>query len=201
MKKFLKIIGIIIFGLGFIAYSSICIEEKNPLWIIAILICAIPLFFLCRSLRKNNKEKSTSNFHIEKSQMRKSITKNQIEDSIRIMNDCINLMKTTKNLDTFFSRWELGKQHALFLKQCEDCNAYKGKPTSESFFKFFFNDDMLLKLIISKTYIDTVEKANQLKTDSGKAKRFTSYFQKLNEYSHLFTPEIDEYINNLKKGQ
>lgn len=205
--RILKMIGIVIGSmiLGFLYFVllSLCVVEKTAIYIIPMIICAIPIFFLFLTLKKNKNKKQWIQIEAPKEQQKefkKLVTKNQIQDSIRIMNDCMKLMKTTKNLDVFFERWELGKQQNLFLKQCEDCKLYKKKPTSKDFAKFFFNDDMLLKLIISKTYIDTIEKAENLKTESGKARRISNYFQKLEGYSNLFSPEIEEYVIQLKKG-
>lgn len=198
------VIGSIILGFSFLVLLSLCIVEKTAIYIIPMIICAIPIFFLCLSLKRNKDKKQWIQIETPKEQqkeLKNRVTKNQIQDSIRIMNDCMSLMKTTKNLDVFFERWELGKQQNLFLKQCEDCKLYKKKPTSNDYAKFFFNNDVLLKLIISKSYIDTIEKAEKLKTESGKAKRISNYFQKLDEYSHLFSPEIEEYVVQLRKGR
>ena len=41
----------------------------------------------------------------------------QVDNDLRILNDCINLMQSTSNLETFFSRYELAIQKSLALEQ------------------------------------------------------------------------------------
>ena len=119
--------------------------------------------------------------------MKRYSSKNQLDDTLRIVEECRLIVKSTNNFETLISRLELGTQHSYVLKQYEQIGAYKNKPHANDYLDFFIGQkENILLLAINDTYNEMLEKSDKLKTEKGKTNRIISYFSELDEFANHF---------------
>lgn len=117
------------------------------------------------------------------SSMRTAYSPMQVQDDIRVLNDCINLLCTTTNLDTFFSRYELASKKIMTLEQAKAA----GIPINMS-----ITSDYVMTLkkradeVLQATYDKELKEIDALKTVTGKKNRLDKFILHLSEYYDEF---------------
>lgn len=227
MKKFLKWFGVVFFGSGIITYASMLFSapsEQRPLFIVLIVLFSIFLFLLLRRPRKREQQdfssttqrdipefgvtiKTTVTPDIPSKEilrdMRKSYTLIQAQNDFRILDDCIRLIQTTTNFETFFMRSELGKQKALTLRQAEQAKIKGIRGTQEAVTTMFSLAESEKKRLLSASFEQVKQKVSSLSTPRGKKNNWNKYLEQLQKYqdefdldcSDLYT-EIIHYIEH-----
>lgn len=128
--------------------------------------------------------------------MQKCYTVVQAKNDLRIINDCLNLIETTKNLDTFFSRYDLGLQTALTLKQAEQAKV-KGVHKTQGIPDSFQTAAESQKIRVLNDYFFTEkEKIENLVTPKAKLNHWKKCVEKLEEYESHY--EFDDEYQGLK---
>lgn len=132
-------------------------------------------------------------------EMKKSYSLMQSEGDIRILSDSVELIKSTKNLETFISRFELAQQKALTLEQ-----ALKAGINIPSKFTGYKELNEMKQIYAPKILRESYERvkrdALKLKTDKGRLNRLQKFYVFLEE-NDIFFEEFEEYneiINSLK---
>lgn len=132
--------------------------------------------------------------------MREYYSSVQIEGDIRILEESVELMKKTENIETFISRFELAQRTSLTLEQA----ILAGIAVNSSFLKFkelTKIKEQILPNLLMKSYKRMVKEANKLKTVNGKKGRYTKFLNLLEEYENYFDylDVYEEIIDDLKK--
>ncbi len=113
----------------------------------------------------------------------------QVDNDLRILNDCINLMQSTNNLETFFSRYELAIQKSLALEQAgTNLNPIM---TSQAIMQ---SKNSNLERILQTIYEKELTAINGLKTNKGKINRIDKLLETLSNYKADL-----QSLNNYKK--
>ena len=123
----------------------------------------------------------------------------QAQNDLRILNDCINLMKSTNNFETFFNRYELAMRTALTLQQAQQTGINIGDfTTSNQIIELKQNN---LERILQSTYTKELAAINNLKTAKGKINRIDKLLTILTEHKEdlEFINDYNKIIKNLKK--
>lgn len=114
--------------------------------------------------------------------MRQGYSPMQAEGDLRILSDCLNLMSTTKNIETFFSRSELGLQKALTLRHAEQAKV-KGVLNAQKLVDSVMNCKQLGKRrILQASFEAERDKIALLSTANGKCNRWKKYLELLKSY-------------------
>ncbi len=101
----------------------------------------------------------------------------QADGDLRILNDCINLMQSTTNFETFFNRYELAIQKSLTLEQAGiNLNS---SMASQAIIQLKINN---LERILQATYEKEISAINSLKTTKGKINRINKFLESLLTY-------------------
>lgn len=120
----------------------------------------------------------------------------QIEGDLRILNDSVKLLKTTKNIDTFVSRYELAQKTALTLEQ-----AKKAKIRIPE--KFISSQELLdlryelVPKLLQDSFNEMKDASQKLKTRNGQLNRWKKYYELLIENDFLLD-DFKEY-EDIKK--
>ena len=115
--------------------------------------------------------------------MRTAYSPMQAQEDVRILNDCINLLLTTTNLDTFFSRYELALQKIMTLEQAKAAGILMNLPiTSDYVMSLKGRADEVLQ----STYDKELKEIDKLKTADGKKNRIDKFILHLSEYYDEF---------------
>ena len=133
--------------------------------------------------------------------MRTAYCRSQTDNDIRILNDCINIMNSTSNLETFFSRYETAMQTALSLQMAKEAGITVNTTITPSYVSSLkSNADHVLET----AYAKELNEINALKTPTGKRNRIDKFLKLLSEYadefefSDVYSHIVDE-LNMLKQ--
>lgn len=211
MKKFLKGFGIFFFSFGFIVYTIMFFTEAPELRPVFIMMDVIMGFFLFLLLRKRKaKQKAPpkteptvqvhSNLNPERAikSMPGAYTVAEAKNHVRIVQDCLNIFEKTKNLETFFSRYEYGMQIALTVDQAAKAGIIPY--TSDLPASFFKAADSQKERVLLDSYSDQKAKIDELKTAKAKATHWNRYLNTLKEYEDQYSMNPDsEYPEVLEQ--
>lgn len=212
MKKVLKWAAIVFCGMGLIAYTSMIFTEDpaiRPVFIVADVVLLLVLFLLLRKKRPKTAPTPTvsSNLNPDRAiqSMKTAFTVEQGKDQLRILHDCLNLIEKTKNLDTFFGRYEFGMQAALTLDMAQKAGVVqntKNLPT------VFFNAVESQKIrVLSDSFWDQHSKIEKLSTNKAKITHWKGYLDTLSKYEDQYSLEheaeyqdvIAQVLNEISK--
>ena len=218
MKKLVKGIGVFFFGSGIIAYASMlptAPPEQRPVFIVLIALFAVFLFFLLRKPQKGKEQdfSSTSQRDIQEfgltikttvtpdippkeilRDMRKSYTSVQAQNDFRNLDDCIRLIQTNTNFETFFMRSELGKQKALTLRQAEQAKIKGIHGTQEAVTTMFSLAESQKERLLKASFEQVKQKVSSLSTPRGKKNNWNKYLEQLQKYQDEFDLDcLDQY--------
>lgn len=210
MKKLLKGIFASFFGFGIIVYTIMFFTEApelRPVFVIMDLIFAFILFLILRKRRPKKPINPTVQVHSDLNpdraikSMPGAYTVAEAQNHIRIVQDCLNIFEKTKNLETFFSRYEYGMQIALTVDQAAKAGIIPY--TSDLPASFFKAADSQKERVLTDSYWDQKSKIDKLKTAKAKATHWNRYLDTLKEYEdqYSFNPdsqysEVMEQVKN-----
>lgn len=136
--------------------------------------------------------------------MRNSYTAIQFEGDLRIFQDCVDLIQKTTNLDTFFSRYELGMQKALTMRQAEQAKfpgAENGQLLVDSFIQIA---GIQRERVLTDSFEQEKIKIEALSTPRGRRNRWEKYLALLQEHETDFDvdcPHVYSAVVQYVEGQ
>lgn len=216
IKKVLKGFGIFFLSFGIIEYTIMFFTEDPSLRFTFVLMDILFGFFLYLLLRKRKKEpqkaKKTeavtsptiewpqeineSAFHVTSNldqepaikSMKGSYTIIQAKEHIRILKDCLNIFEKTKNLETFFTRYEYAMQIAMTLDQAAKAGAIP-KTTDFPVTLMKAADSQKLR-ILHDSFFDHMDKISKLKTNNAKLTHWNRYLELLGQYEDQYNFDL-----------
>lgn len=189
------IVSIVSFYLSFSFFLDIT-KQKTISDFMICLACVIVLFIIgYKTLFKKKKNISTqqiSNNTQTPNNANSNENKNinlftsQAEGNIRIFNDCIELVQKTKNIDTFFMRYELGLKTSTSLKQAVEANIISIPNLdiiTDNFFKIVQNRK---EEVLNQTINSENERINKLKTPKGRYSNWSNLLKRIEQYKEYY---------------
>lgn len=225
MKFFLKVIASVFCCTGVCVYTLAIFDPSIPdaelhFAIIFMDMLMVLFLWLMWRKRKASKSKNEHSSVVETSipsveikvsevpeeilkDMRSCYTSDQIKNDLRIMNDCLDLIESTKNLETYFSRAELGMQKALTLQQAKQAGI-KGLANADHIVQTFFNAVHSCKgSVLKRSFEAEKAKIAGLTTPRGKCNRWIKYLELLksyeDEYEFDFSDDYGEIISYVER--
>lgn len=140
-------------------------------------------------------------------QMKKFYTEVQLQNDLRILQESVDLMKSTRNLETYLDRYDLAGRTALNIEQAKKA----GVPVHQKHISFKELRELTDKLMPQKlndSYLMMKMDAYQLKTVKGQLGRFEKYLELLNDYEfdldfagnyEQIVSKVEDDISNLTK--
>ena len=115
---------------------------------------------------------------------------------LKIVNDCANLVNTTKKADVFFPRYYLLLEKLENLAKLENFNCFRGTPPSVNLSETLNKKVLTINDFIDRFYDDTLFQISNLKTEKAKEKRIENFYTELSKYNDYMLPEnIEKYIS------
>ena len=121
-----------------------------------------------------------------------------INRKLEIATDSINILNTTCNTETFFSRYELTLSILSELSDFEKFVPFTNSPEQE-LNKITSEKDRHTKDFIERAWESLLTKNRNLKTEKGKNNRILKFFNELDKYTTELGPTSLAYLNNLKE--
>lgn len=109
-------------------------------------------------------------------------TQQRVENSNRIMQDCIRIMKDTKNPDTFFTRYNLFDEHLYFLTRIEPYCKFKGRTPSQLWSEAVSAREETVELFLRVRFNELWDFVHGNGTSRTKGNRIKKFTEMLNTY-------------------
>ncbi len=135
--------------------------------------------------------------------MRQSFTFSQAQNCERIIQESLDIIRKTNNLDTFFSRSELAMQNALTLHQAEQAGVSGVHNTYETCQTVFETIQKKKVLALDFSFESEKEKISKLVKPQSKIRHWEKYLEVLDkymdEYDSDFSSEYLEIYSYIKR--
>ena len=118
-----------------------------------------------------------------------------------ILDDCKELVYTTDNPNTFFSRYDLLLEHLQAMAAFEPYVQFYGYQPQESLEYYSSHKDQYVKKMIDRRYNKALIKADSLKTEKGKKNQFVKAYDELKSFSDALSPDNLKYLENKFKNK
>lgn len=116
------------------------------------------------------------------------------ENLVRIVNDCTNILRKTKNPDTYISRYD------FLIQVLQELSIYENRRTVQLSFspsqvwvemQNSFNQN--IKELMDRCYFDCLHKISAMKTKGGKKGRIDALYDSFTAHMDRLTQENIEY--------
>lgn len=124
----------------------------------------------------------------------KQISYQTAQNHIRIIQDCIRLIRNTTNPEVFFSRLELLKKHGKALAALEPYIAYSGASPTAALEEVILREQEAIYNFIVRYYENVFDKAAALKTEKAKKRQFQKFYDSLQNYYDRIDERSIRYI-------
>lgn len=101
---------------------------------------------------------------------------------LQIVNDCVNLINSTKKPEVFFSRYGLMIEKLENLSKLEKFNCFSRSLPSQDLAKVLGKKLFTINDFLERYYTDTLEKIENLKTSKAKQKKIDAFSESLIAY-------------------
>lgn len=125
------------------------------------------------------------------------MARSEADSCLRIFKDSILIITQTTNPKIFFSRYNLMLEQAEKIDALSEYVKFNGIEKIKSVYQEALNDKQnQIHQMINRYWNETVIKAESLKTDSGKEKRYQKFYNTLEQYKIEMSEEnIGHYIS------
>lgn len=126
----------------------------------------------------------------------------QSQQSLKIVNDCVELVNTTVNPDVFFMRYNLMLEHLEKLAGLECTGIFDNSPElpSVAFLRVEAQFTDATNDFLQRSFKKAKSHAETLKTDSGKTNAIQRYFENMEKYIINMSSESLSYFDNMKES-
>lgn len=118
----------------------------------------------------------------------------QAARELEIMNDCVRILQSTKKPDVFFSRLELLGNKLYRLTQFERHVNFPEVKPSFAFNAYQRDYQAMIHSFLVRYCNDVIEQAEALKTNKAKQNKYQKFFDSLQPYFNVMSPQNIEYI-------
>ena len=127
----------------------------------------------------------------------------QIQDERSILDDSVNILKTTTNIDTFISRFQLCLEKIRYfesIKRDSRLPSDMQRQLSETIQQFSTSQEALMTDFLVRFCKEALQKANTLKSKKGKRSHLTSAYDQLKDTDFFAdTPRYEEILSFLQQ--
>ena len=123
--------------------------------------------------------------------------KQQAQNDLRIIKDCISLVSKTEKPDVFFSRLDLLEKHSKHLMKLEPYVSFSGASPKDAYKEIVNKKDECIRKFLVR-YCTTVKiKADDMKTEKGKTNKYMKSYEKLQPYFKYLSIGNMAYVSKM----
>lgn len=119
-----------------------------------------------------------------------------VNNDLRIIKDCIELVNTSSNPEVFFSRWETLLDKVKHLILFEPYVNFSGESPSESYNKLISQYEQSVNDFLHRYYLTIEKKITNLKTEKAKENNLQKAYDKLQPFYPKLNETHKKYIEN-----
>lgn len=123
----------------------------------------------------------------------------QVNNNLRIMNDCLNVVNTSTNVETVISRYDdlIDVLERLSKYENNAAVTFPREVPSEVMVRLKGEKSVIINNAISRAFDDTLTKSETLKTEKGRRNRLLKFFVQLDCITPLVPEESQLFIVKL----
>lgn len=125
----------------------------------------------------------------------------QAQNDLRIINDCLSLLSKTIKPDVFFSRLELLQRQGGHLMLLEPYVEFTGASPAAAYHEIVTKKDEAIMVFLERYYAAVHEKAQGMKTAKGRANQYTKFYDSLQEYYPKMSKAHITYIEECAQNK
>ena len=131
----------------------------------------------------------------------KEQAKEQANQLLKIIKDCVELVNTTVNPDVFFNRYNLMLEHIEKLSGLECTGIFENSPElpSQAFVRVEEQFSAATNDFLDRSFENAKKQADTLKTDKGKINAINRYFDNMEKYIVYMSGESIEHFDKIKE--
>jgi hypothetical protein len=133
-------------------------------------------------------------------QQLKSATMQQVENDLRIIQDCVKLVEKTTKPDVFFMRLNLLKEKSKHLASFEKYIKFSGASPTAAYNDVVQNYHEAVNKFLIRYFSETFDKAEAMKTEKGRIGKYQKFYDSLQEYYCYMSYENIDYIETKYKA-
>lgn len=124
----------------------------------------------------------------------KVFTQRSVEESLKVIQESMNLCNATKNPEVFFKRYDIVEQQLEVLSKLEKFVRFNGDHPSLKLSEVRCIKQAEIAKMIERVWEDTLDKASKLKTEKGKASKINAFRDEMDKYSNFMNDSnIEKY--------
>lgn len=125
----------------------------------------------------------------------------QSQGRLKIIQDCVNLVNSTVNPEVFFMRYNLMLEHLEALAGLECTGIFDNSPElpSEAFLRVEAQFDNATIDFLDRSFENAKQKADALKTDTGKKNAIKRHFENMEKYIIHMSADGIEHLDKMKE--
>ena len=124
------------------------------------------------------------------------LTQRKVEECNRIIADCQRIMQTTRNFDTFFSRFDLFDEKIDYMVQLEPYCKFSGQAPSELKAKVNNLREPSINEFLSKSFNEMKNSLEELSTKGGRLRKANKYREALSRYQNQMPTDLFSYYDH-----
>lgn len=117
----------------------------------------------------------------------------------QIIKDCLKILETTKNPDTFFERLDLLEEKSIHVAKFEPYMKFTGALPSQALKQFYEDKDKAISIFLNRYWDLTYNKITLLKTNKSKLNAYNKFKDSLVPYTKYFSEENLNFYNSKEK--
>lgn len=121
-----------------------------------------------------------------------------IPQESRIIDDCVNLVNTTKTIDVYFFRLNLLIERLIELSKLEKFISFSLPLPSTQLEEVLSHKEILNEQFLQRCWENTLDSLNNLKTEKGKQSRLNKFLQSILAFKEYLTLNNLEYLHKLE---
>ena len=115
-------------------------------------------------------------------------------NSLRIAQDCCQILQTTTSPDVFFDRFHLFAWHCSELALLEKYVSFSGASPTEAFSVLMSEKQECIRQFLVRYFGKVFDKAESLKTEKGKLNQYQKFYDSLKPYFSEMDADNIDYI-------
>ena len=127
----------------------------------------------------------------------KRAAKQQAQNDLRIIKDCISLVSKTEKPDVFFSRLDLLEKHSKHLMKLEPYVSFSGASPKDAYKEIVTKKDECIRQFLVRYCTSVKIKANAMKTDKGKTNKYMKSYENLQPYFKYLSTGNMAYVSKM----
>lgn len=147
------------------------------------------------------------NVIMQDSQNKLAMTEKQLQEtsdkmaanSLRIVQDCLQLLSETTKPDTFFSRLDLLKKESKTLASLEPYIKFSGVSPTVAFNELLDQEQEAIRQFLIRYFTSVYDKAMTLKTEKGRKNQYQKFYDTLQPYYQYMNDNNIDYIETKYK--